>query len=71
VKSHRAAIRQLTADLGLSSPRQRVDGTVVVHSDEAGYGAVTRLSTSASEIVGEYVHVITDDVPRALDAREL
>jgi len=71
VKPHRAAIRRLTADLGLSSPRLRSDGTVIVHSDEAGYGAVTRLSVAASEIVGEYVHVITDDVPGALDAREL
>ena len=71
VEPHRTAIRQLTADLGLSSPRLRSDGTVIVHSDEAGYGAVTRLSVSASEIVGEYVHVITDDVPGALDAREL
>jgi hypothetical protein len=71
VKPHRAAIRQLAADLGLSRPRLRNDGTVVVHSDEAGYGAVTRLSATASEVVGEYVHVITDDVPGALDARKL
>jgi hypothetical protein len=71
VKPHRAAIRQLAGDLGLSSPRLRSDGTVIVHSDEAGYGAVTRLSVSASQIVGEYVLVITDDVPGALDAREL
>jgi hypothetical protein len=71
VNPHRAAIRRLTADLGLSSPRLRGDGTVIVHSDETGDGAVTRLSVAASEIVGEYVHVITDDVPGALDAREL
>jgi len=71
VKPHRVAIRRLTADLGLNSPRLRSDGTVIVHSDEAGYGAVTRLSVSASQIVGEYVLVITDDVPGALDAREL
>jgi hypothetical protein len=71
VRPHSAAIRQLVVDFGLSNPCLRGDGTVVVHSSEAGYGAVTRLSISASEIVGEYVHVITDDVPGAVDAREL
>jgi hypothetical protein len=71
VEPHRAAIRRLTADLVLSSPRLRSDGTVVVHSDEAGYGAVSRLSVAASEIAGECVHVMTDDVPGALDAREM
>lgn len=29
--------------------------------DEPGYRSVLRLSTAASEIVGVYVHVITDD----------
>jgi hypothetical protein len=38
--------------LGLSRPRLRHDGTVVVHSDEAGYRAVTRLSATASELIG-------------------
>jgi len=71
VRPHSAAIRQLAVDFGLSSPRLRSDGAVVVHSSEAGYGAVTRLSIAASAIVGEYVHVITDDVPGAVDAREL
>jgi hypothetical protein len=36
-----------------------------------GYRAVTRLSTATSELVGAYVHVITDDVPGAFDAREM
>jgi len=49
----------------------RADGTVVVHSDEPGYRAVTRLSSALSELVGTYVHVITDDVPGADNAREL
>jgi hypothetical protein len=71
VKSHVVAVRQLAADLGLSDLRLRSDGTVVVHSDETGYRAVTRLATAASELVGTYVHVITDDVLGATDAREL
>jgi hypothetical protein len=63
--------RQLAADLGLSRPRLRRDGTVVVHSDEAGYRAATRLSATASELIGTYVHVITDDAPGATDAAEM
>jgi len=43
--------RQLAADLGLSRPRLRRDGIVVVHSDEAGYLATTRLSATDSELI--------------------
>jgi hypothetical protein len=71
VASHADAIRQLAVKLGLSDPRLRSDGAMVVHSEEAGYRAVTRLSAAASELVGAYVHVITDDVPGAVGAREL
>jgi hypothetical protein len=52
VMTHAAALRQLAADLGLSRPRLRRDGTVVVHSDEAAHRAVTRLSATASELIG-------------------
>ncbi len=71
VESHAGAIRQLATNLGLSDPRLRSDGAMVVHSEEAGYRAVTRLSAAASELVGAYVHVITDDVPGAVGARDL
>ncbi len=71
VATHAAAIKQLAAELGLSDLRLRRDGTAVVHSEEAGYRAVTRLSAAASELVGAYVHVITDDVPGAVGARAL
>ena len=71
VMTHAAALLQLAADLGLSCPRLRRDGTVVVHSDEAGYRAATRLSATASELIGTYVHAITDDAPGATDAREM
>lgn len=71
ISTYATGIRRLAVDLGLSSPRIRDDGTVVVHSDEVGYRAVTRLSAAASELVGTYVHVITDDVPGAAGTREL
>jgi hypothetical protein len=71
VAPHGATIYRLATELGLAHLRLRRDGTVVVHSPEPGYLAVTRLSAAASELVGRYVHVITDDVPGARDAREL
>jgi hypothetical protein len=62
----------MAADLGSSRLRLRRDRTVVVHSDGAGCQAATRLSaTTASELIGTYVHIITDDTPRATDAREM
>lgn len=71
VAVHAGAIRRSAIRLGLSDPRLRHDGTVVVHSDEAGYRAVTRLSAAVSDLIGAYVHVITDDVPGAANLREL
>ncbi len=71
VRGHAAVIRRLAADLGLAAPRARDDGTLVIHSDEPGYGAANRLSASASAAVGVYVHVITDDVPGAMSAQPL
>ena len=70
VSSHAADVRRLVAVVGLTDPRLRDDGTIVVHSDESGYRAVTRLSAILSELVGAYVHVITDDVPGAGAVRE-
>lgn len=71
VTAHATAIRDLAAGHGLSDVRLRADGTVVVHSSQPGYRAVTRLAAEASELVGTYVHVITDDVPGAVDTRDL
>jgi hydrogenase maturation factor len=68
---HAPDIRQLAADLGLDPVRVRDDGTVVIHSPDPGYRTANRLSTSASRVVGTYVHVITDDAPGAASAREL
>ena len=71
VEAHGPAVREAASRLGLSDVRLRHDGTVVVHSTERGYRAVTRLSAAVSGIVGHYVHVITDDVPGAVGARGL
>jgi len=71
VRAHRAAIRRLVDTLGLGTPRIRGDGTVIVHSQEAGYRAAARLSAMASDVVGRDVHVITDDVAGAAGAQEL
>lgn len=71
VRDHADAVREEAGALGLEAPRVREDGTLVVHSTEAGYGAANRLSGALSGIVGVYVHVITDDVPGAASASAL
>ena len=71
VASHAREIRAVAEELGLERVRVRDDGTVVAHSEEAGYRAVMLLSGAATNLVGTYVHVITDDVPGAADATEL
>lgn len=71
VRAHADAIKHLAAGLGLADPRVRHDGAAVVHSDEPGYRSVNRLSTQATQLVGAYVHVITDDVPGAVDIEPL
>jgi len=71
VTAHAAAIRHSASRLGLGGVCVRRDGALVVRSAERGYRSVTGLPAAASELVGTYVHVITDDVPGAVDAQEL
>lgn len=71
VSAHAREIRAAASRLALTRARVRDDGTVVVHSDEPGYRATLRLSETASDLVGTYVHVITDDVPGAAHTSEL
>ncbi|MDP9021427.1 MAG: hypothetical protein M3N57_01740 [Actinomycetota bacterium] len=71
VRKHAKALRALAAELGVDPVRVRDDGTVVVHADEPGYRQALEASARASALVGTYVHVITDDVPGAVDAQEL
>jgi hypothetical protein len=68
VRSHAEQIRGLAAEVGVSKPRLRADGTVVVHSEQPGYRDVVAFSQRLTDLVGCYVHVITDDVPGADDA---
>lgn len=69
VRAHAEQLRQLAGEVGVSDVRLRGEGTVVVHSDELGYRQVVELLRRISQVVGCYVHVITDDVPAAADAR--
>jgi len=71
VTAHAPEIRAAAARFALTDARVRSDGAIVVHSDEPGYRAILSLSESASELVGTYVHVITDDVRGAAGASEL
>ena len=71
VRAHASALRALAEELGLGSPAVRDDGAIVVHPSDAGYRTASGFATEASRIVGDYVHVITDDVPGAVSARRL
>lgn len=71
VRAQAAQVHRLAEQVGVSDPRVRDDGTVVVHSDSPGYREVLQLSRSLSVLVGCYVHVITDDALAAGDAHPL
>jgi hypothetical protein len=71
VVAHAESLRERAAQLGVPPLRIRDDGTLVVHSDQPGYKTANRLSAIASQVVGAYVHVITDDVPGAAAAQPL
>ncbi len=71
VRAHAPALQKLVEKLGLAHPRLRDDGALVVHSSQPGYQTANQLSAAMTEVVGAYVHVITDDVPGAAEAKEL
>jgi hypothetical protein len=68
VRAHAEDVRRIADEVGVGEPRVRTDGTVVVHSEQPGYRDVVALSQRLTDLVGWYVHVITDDVPGADDA---
>ncbi len=57
----RDALRQLAERHGLARPRVDAIGTVVVHTDDPGYGQLRRYAAAAAKMVGVWVNVITDD----------
>lgn len=71
VREHVPEILAAARAAGVSNVRLHDDGTLVVRSDDPGYQQVIGLAGRAREIIGVYVHVITDDVPAAAGARPL
>jgi hypothetical protein len=71
VREHAAAVRQAAHDVGATDVRLLDSGTVVIHSEVDDYSQVLALVRRARRIVGQYVDVITDDVPAAVGARPL
>lgn len=65
VLAARTVLRQLAMRHGLSEPRVDAAGTVIVHSDEPGYGPLMRYADAAAKAVGAWVTVITDDAAAA------
>lgn len=68
VSARRVELRAKAEDCGLTEPRLRNDGAVIVHAPDAGYRLTGRFGAAAAAVVGTYVHVLTDDVPAATTA---
>jgi hypothetical protein len=71
VREHADELRAAAHEIGVTDVRLLDNGVVVVHSDDPGYRHVIALVGRARDIVGSYVHVITDDVPAAVGAPPL
>lgn len=71
VRANADALKSAARDVGVSDVGILDDGTLVVHSDDDGLRQVIDLVGRARQIVGSYVHVITDDVPAAEGASRL
>lgn len=65
VASRRDTLRKHADNCGLDRARLGANGTVIVHAPAPGYRSVWRFAAEAANVVGTYVHVITDDVPAA------
>ena len=60
---HRGALRKLAGNRGLSNLRLRDDAAIVLTTATPGYRDVASFVNEASELVGAYVYVVTDDTP--------
>lgn len=65
VAARRHELRAAADACGLTEPRLRNDGAIIVQSSERGYRSVSQFASAAAGLVGSYVHVLTDDVPAA------
>lgn len=65
IVSHRAGLKTLAAERGLTNLRVRADGAIVVTARDPGYWHVAGFIDAASAVVGAYVYVVTDDVATA------
>ncbi|MGI9016885.1 MAG: hypothetical protein ACR2HR_07255 [Euzebya sp.] len=67
---HAKQLRKVLRDHGLTNPRVRHDGVVIVHTADPGYGPLNRATLPITEVVGVHVQLITDDVPGAINAED-
>ncbi len=65
VIAHADDLRRIAVLQGFAKVQLRSDGAIIVHDETPGYKRTNRLAASATEVVGAYVPVITDDVPGA------
>ena len=61
--AHRGALLELAGARRLSNLRLRDDAAIVLATTRPGYRDVASFVNAASELVGAYVYVVTDDTP--------
>jgi hypothetical protein len=61
--AHREELLTLAGSYGLSNVRLRSDDALVLTTAGSGYRKVAGFVNVASELVGAYVYVVTDDTP--------
>ena len=71
VRRQAEQIRAAARDIGATDVRLLDNRTVLIHAEDEGYRDVIELGLRVDEIVGTYVHIITDDAPAAEGARPL
>lgn len=68
LRAHRTALLSLAAACGLGNLHLRNDAAIVLTAAGLGYRDVARFTDVASEAVGAYVYVVTDDTPGSIKA---
>ncbi len=61
--AHRDVLHSLATEYDLTNLRVRTDDALVATAASRGYRKVASFVNAASEFVGAYVYVVTDDTP--------
>lgn len=70
VIAEREGLHRILTAHGLTDPRVRADGSIIVHTDDGGYGPIIRATGEARELLGHHLKLVTDDTPAGHDAAD-